>query len=119
VIRMLLARRAARSAGASFGTMWQAVRTCIQGRQARLFEQERRTTLLTVPQALAAGTRIVDRRADGSVLVIEVPLARHMEAVAEEDGTMGLLFHSPAITSGGQSVTSHLAATAAGELEAE
>lgn len=44
----------------------------VEGRQARFFERERRTTLECLSQRISAGTTIYDRRADGSVLLISV-----------------------------------------------
>ncbi|SNT58414.1 hypothetical protein SAMN05216252_14910 [Actinacidiphila glaucinigra] len=59
--------------------MWQTLRARIDGRNAVAFERERRATLLTVPAALPTGTRIHDRRADGSVLDIAVPAPTHID----------------------------------------
>jgi hypothetical protein len=116
VMGMFLARATGRSAGASLGSIWQAVRAYIQGRQARLFERERRVTLLSVPQALPPGTRIVDRRADGSVLVIDVPPEFRAEAAAGRSYEPGQLFQSSPVTRQDRSVTSHGSATAPPEL---
>jgi len=66
--------------------MWQAIYAFVHGRQAKAFERERRATLLAVPQALAPGTRIVDRRADGSVLLIEIPSDLYAQGAVEESG---------------------------------
>jgi hypothetical protein len=54
--------------------MWSTIRLWVTGKNAVAFERERRTTLLEVPQALHDGGRIYDRRADGSVLEITVPM---------------------------------------------
>lgn len=115
MIGMFLARAVGRSAGASPGGIWQAVRAYIQGRQARLFERERRATLLTVPQSLPPGTRVVDRRGDGSVLVIDVPPGLRAEAAAGHLYEPHQLFPSP-VTCDGRSVASHGSATAPPEL---
>lgn len=106
----------ARATGRSPASIWRAVRAYIQGRQARLFERERRATLLTVPQALPPGTRIVDRRADGSVLVIDVPPGLHAEATAGHLYAPDQLFQSSPGTSEGRSVASHGSATDPAEL---
>lgn len=53
--------------------MCQVMRGWVEGRQARLFERERRATLRTVPQTVPLGTTIIDRRADGSILEVRVP----------------------------------------------
>ncbi len=74
---------AARSVGASLGGMWQAVRAYVQGRQARLFERERRATLQIIPQTLLPGIRIYDRRADGSVLEVHIPPPTQMKVAVE------------------------------------
>jgi hypothetical protein len=81
MLRMLLARAVGRSGG-----MWQAVQVFVQGRQAKAFERERRATLLAVPQTLTPGMRIIDRRADGSVLIIEIPSVLRAHGTGEESG---------------------------------
>jgi hypothetical protein len=55
--------------------IWLTLYACVQGRQARLFERERRATLLAVSPVLVPGTWIADRRADGSALEIRTPQA--------------------------------------------
>ncbi|MFB7168099.1 MULTISPECIES: hypothetical protein [Streptomyces] len=55
------------------GGMWHTIRSWIDGKNAAVFERERRTTLLTAPLAIEQGGRIYDQRADGSVLEITVP----------------------------------------------
>jgi hypothetical protein len=116
VMGMFLARAVGRSTGASSGSVWQAVRAYIQGRQARLFERERRVTLVTVPQALPPGTRIVDRRADGSVLVIDVPQGLRAEVAAGHLYEPGQLWPSSPMTCDGRSVASHGSPPAPPEL---
>jgi len=116
VMGTFLARATGRSAGASLGSIWQAVRAYIQGRQARLFERERQVTLLTVPQALPPGTRIVDRRADGSVLVIDVPPGLHAGATAGHLYVPDQLFQSSPVTLEDRSVASGGSAGAPAEL---
>jgi hypothetical protein len=68
-----LVTAAVRAAGCRFGGMWATTHTYVTGRAARLFERERRHTYQTVPQTLPPGTRIYDRRSDGSVLEIHTP----------------------------------------------
>ncbi|MFE2326854.1 hypothetical protein ACFXD5_23515 [Streptomyces sp. NPDC059385] len=66
------------------GGMWHTIRTWIEGQNAATFEQERRTTLLTVPLAIQQGGRIYDRRADGSVLEISVPVQERRDVIVGE-----------------------------------
>ncbi|GGV54978.1 hypothetical protein GCM10010245_87030 [Streptomyces spectabilis] len=73
MLSMALARAAVRPLAGACGGMWQTVRSWVEGRQARLFERERRTTLQTVPAAVPQGAWIVDRRADGSSLELLIP----------------------------------------------
>jgi hypothetical protein len=54
--------------GASRNGLWRAVRCWVERREARLFERERRTTLEVALPLAGPSVRIVDRRADGSVL---------------------------------------------------
>ena len=68
-----LARVAAQDLAAPLNGLWRLLGGWVQGRQARLFERERRTTLQGVPPTLCAGSIIYDRRADGSVLLIAIP----------------------------------------------
>ena len=56
--------------------MWLAIRAFIEGRNAVAFERERRATLLMVPPMQQAGTDIYDRRPDGSVLRIQIPVSQ-------------------------------------------
>lgn len=72
VVAMLL-RMAAGLARRETGGAWAAVQAYIERRAARAFERERRATLLTVPQVLPPGSRVYDRRADGSVLELRIP----------------------------------------------
>jgi hypothetical protein len=53
--------------------LWGVIHTCIEGKAARVFERERRTTLHSVAKSLQSGTELYDRRADGSVLYIRIP----------------------------------------------
>ena len=48
--------------------LWQAVRCWVERREARLFERERRTTFEAVLPLVGRSVKVVDRRADGSVL---------------------------------------------------
>jgi hypothetical protein len=48
--------------------LWQAVRCWVERREARLFECERRTTFEAVLPLVGRSVKVVDRRADGSVL---------------------------------------------------
>jgi hypothetical protein len=68
-----LVRAAARPLAGPCSGMWQVVRSWVEGRQARLFERERRTTLQTVPTAVPQGAWIIDQRADGSSLELRIP----------------------------------------------
>ena len=113
---MLLARVTGRKARASHGSIWQAVRVYIHGRQARLFERERRATLLAVPQALLPGTRIIDRRADGSELVIDIPPGLQGKDAPGNSRAPDQLFQVLPIAHEGRSVTNHGSATARVEL---
>ena len=72
---------AARSAWRMAGGAWAAVNTYIEGRSARLFERERRETYKTVPHLFPPGTRIYDRRADGSVLEVSIPPTIHIDVI--------------------------------------
>ena len=82
---LMLGMLAARAVGRA-GGMWEAIQALVHGRQAKEFERERRATLLAVPSALTPGTRIVDRRADGSILIIEVPSVLHAPDPIEKSG---------------------------------
>ena len=64
--------------------MWHAMCKWIEGRQARLFERERRATLELIPGALPPGTTITDRRADGSVLDVRIPPVLLMPYMADQ-----------------------------------
>jgi hypothetical protein len=68
-----LAGAVARGITAPLNGLWRLLSGWVEGRQMRLFERERRTTLVCVPPTLAVGTMIYDRRADGSVLLIAIP----------------------------------------------
>jgi hypothetical protein len=54
--------------GTSRNGLWRVVRCWVERREARLFERERRTTFEVVLPLAVRGVRIIDRRADGSVL---------------------------------------------------
>ncbi|WP_367325964.1 hypothetical protein [Streptomyces sp. HUAS ZL42] len=69
--------------GAGTG-MWQTLRARIDGCNAVAFERERRATLLTVVPVLPTGTRIHDRRVDGSILEIAVSVPAHIDLTAEQ-----------------------------------
>ncbi len=73
MLSMALARAAARPLTGVCGGMWKTIGSWVEGRQARLFERERRATLQTVPAAVPQGAWIVDRRADGSSLELLIP----------------------------------------------
>ncbi|MEV7617521.1 hypothetical protein [Streptomyces sp. NPDC089799] len=66
------------------GGMWHTIRSWVEGKNATRFERERRTTLLTAPLAIQEGGRIYDRRADGSVLEITVPLPAQLDVIVGE-----------------------------------
>ncbi len=77
ITKLLAPQFAARRA---VGGAWFAALAWIEGRSARLFEQERRQTYQAVPHALLPGTYVYDRRADGSILEIRIPATAQMEA---------------------------------------
>ncbi|MFE0188120.1 hypothetical protein [Streptomyces sp. NPDC058989] len=63
------------------GGMWHAIRIWVEGKNAATFERERRTTLLTAPLAIQQGGRVYDRRADGSILEITVPVQERLDVI--------------------------------------
>lgn len=69
--------------------IWEAIRIHIEGRNAVSLEQERRATLLAVPQALPPGAEVYDLRSDGSILQVRIPAAVRIDAIlsgyAKED----------------------------------
>jgi hypothetical protein len=94
MLSMALARAAVRPLTGACDGMWQTVRSWVEGRQARLFERERRTTLQTVPATVPQGVWIVDRRADGSSLELLIPPGGSHPDVHEgrpQSGTAGIL----------------------------
>lgn len=94
MLSMALARAAVRPLTGACAGMWQTVRSWVEGRQARLFERERRTTLQTVPAAVPQGAWIVDRRADGSSLELLIPPGGSQPDVDEgrpQSGAAGVL----------------------------
>lgn len=78
---------ATRFAWRGAGGAWATVRSYIEGRSARLFERERRETYQKVPHVLPTGTRIYDKRADGSILEVSVPPALQLEVILDR-GTL-------------------------------
>jgi hypothetical protein len=67
-----LAAALMRPCGASRNGLWRTARCWVERREARLFERERRTTFEVVLPLAVRGVRIIDRRADGSVLELWV-----------------------------------------------
>ena len=79
--------------------LWGVIHTCIEGKAARVFERERRTTLHRVAAHLQPGTELYDRRADGSVLYIRISpstgagfgiIERTVASEKASDGRIGL-----------------------------
>jgi hypothetical protein len=64
--------------------IWGAVQAYIERQAARVFERERRATLLTVPQTLPPGTLLYDRRADGSVLELRIAVPAQTSSDVKE-----------------------------------